>query len=310
MKAYKRQRRVTWFLLVILMTWLLVGCGEKSEEVKKEDKKETKAPMTLSEDLSIGIGNTLGKEVLDQLPSDYNVKDYPHPKEVKQAFLNGEVDLAVVSSIGALELYQQSKGNLVIISPVSLGGIELLYYGDLNTEDISPAYVSPLGIHTVEQQDTAKVVLDMLTLNDGGSPPFYQEEESYEDVKNSLSYYGTYALVMEPYGSHLLESGDSTEQLFSVDDWWSQKMDTLLPTNVMVAKKSLVENRPQDIKVFIGDYEEALTSIENKDHLVFYGQSNRGKAILKDFYQKLYDENEEIFGYAIPDEAIYYNVHQ
>ena len=323
----KKSRKVMAVVLAMVMVLgALAGCGEK-------------VPTTVTETVNVGALNGptgLGMVQLIDMTDKYNVSTYQAPTDVTAKIIKGELDVAAVPSNLASVLYNKTEGKIVAVSPITLG---VLYILDNDADVDSVAELKGKTIVASGQGGTPEYVLQKVLENAGLT--------IYEDVQvqwlanhaevnaKLLTQEGTIAMIPEPFVSTALAAGkDDVEVTFDMNKLWEDATGEELPMGVLVARKSFVEERENDLTVllndlqasvdfvnespseaaklivekgFIGKEPIALAAIPNCNIVLYTGEdADEGKAILKTFNETLFEMNKASVGGALPGEELYY----
>lgn len=273
---------------------------------------------------------------LMDMEDKYAITTYQAPTDITAKIINGEVDVAAVPSNLAAVLYNKTEGDIVAVSPIALGMLQILG----NNADVQE--VSDLAGKTIiasGQGGTPEYVLQKV-LQDNGLTIYedvnVQWVANHSEVNTQLlSQEGTIAMIPEPFVSTALAQGqEGVTKLFDLNELWEEATGQQLPMGVLVATRSFAEERSDDLKVllsdlqasvdyvndspaeaakaivehgFIGDEAIAEAAIPNC-HIVLYTGDNAAEGIemLKTFNQTLYDMDPASVGGALPDENLYY----
>ena len=318
---------LTLGLILAMALTMFTACS--SEEV----------PSTVSQTVNIAaLNGPTGMAMVDLMDMEdkYAITTYQAPTDITAKIINGEVDVAAVPSNLAAVLYNKTEGDIVAVSPIALGMLQILG----NNADVQE--VSDLAGKTIiasGQGGTPEYVLQKV-LQDNGLTIY--EDVNVQWVANHsevnaqlLSQEGTIAMIPEPFVSTALAQGqEGVTKLFDLNELWEEATGQQLPMGVLVATRSFAEDRSDDLKVllsdlqasvdyvndspaeaakaivehgFIGDEAIAEAAIPNC-HIVLYTGDNAAEGIemLKTFNQTLYDMDPASVGGALPDENLYY----
>jgi hypothetical protein len=133
------------------------------------------------------------------------------------------------------------------------------------------------------------------------------EEETPRDY---LTEYNHYALtnIRTPYGGQ--EAFTNLSTLLDVDAYWEAMVGTPLPSAVLLAGGDMLERAAEEeldaASILSRDFGAALESLEKEKAggIVFYGGSNRGSMIMKNYYEQVYRVTDQAS--YIPGEAFYF----
>lgn len=318
---------LTLGLILAMALTMFTACS--SEEV----------PSTVSQTVNIAaLNGPTGMAMVDLMDMEdkYAITTYQAPTDITAKIINGEVDVAAVPSNLAAVLYNKTEGDIVAVSPIALGMLQILG----NNADVQE--VPDLAGKTIiasGQGGTPEYVLQKV-LQDNGLTIYedvnVQWVANHSEVNTQLlSQEGTIAMIPEPFVSTALAQGqEGVTKLFDLNELWEEATGQQLPMGVLVATRSFAEERSDDLKVllsdlqasvdyvndspaeaakaivehgFIGDEAIAEAAIPNC-HIVLYTGDNAAEGIemLKTFNQTLYDMDPASVGGALPDENLYY----
>ena len=318
---------LTLGLILAMALTMFTACS--SEEV----------PSTVSQTVNIAaLNGPTGMAMVDLMDMEdkYAITTYQAPTDITAKIINGEVDVAAVPSNLAAVLYNKTEGDIVAVSPIALGMLQILG----NNADVQE--VSDLAGKTIiasGQGGTPEYVLQKV-LQDNGLTIYedvnVQWVANHSEVNTQLlSQEGTIAMIPEPFVSTALAQGqEGVTKLFDLNELWEEATGQQLPMGVLVATRSFAEDRSDDLKVllsdlqasvdyvndspaeaakaivehgFIGDEAIAEAAIPNC-HIVLYTGDNAAEGIemLKTFNQTLYDMDPASVGGALPDDNLYY----
>lgn len=323
----KKLKKITAILMVlVLAVGVLAGCGND-------------VPTTVTEVVNVGALNGptgMGMVQLMDMTDKYEVTTYQAPTDVTAKIIKGELDVAAVPSNLASVLYNKTEGEVVAVSPIALGVLYILG----NDEDVdSVADLKGKTIVASGQGGTPEYVLQKVLENAGLT--LYEDVQvqwlaNHAEVNSKLlTEEGTLAMIPEPFVSTALSAGnDDVEVVFDMNKLWKEATGEELPMGVLVARKSFVTERGNDLKVllndiqasvdfvndspeeaaklivekgFIGKEDIAKAAIPNCNIVLYTGdEAESGKAILKTFNETLFEMNPASVGGKLPSDDLYY----
>ncbi len=323
----KKCRKVIAVLMVLVLAFgMLAGCAND-------------VPTTVTEIVNVGALNGptgMGMVQLMDMTDKYDVTTYQAPTDVSAKLIKGELDVAAVPSNLAAVLYNKTEGNVVAVSPIALGVLYILG----NDEDLdSVAELKGKTIVASGQGGTPEYVLQKVLENAGLT--IYEDVQvqwlaNHAEVNTKLlTQEDTIAMIPEPFVSTALAAGnDDVEVIFDMNKLWKDATGEELPMGVLVAQKSFVTERENDLKVllndlqasvdfvnesqdeaaklivekgFIGKEPIAKAAIPNCNIVLYTGDdAEAGKAILKTFNETLFEMNKASVGGALPGDELYY----
>jgi len=296
-------------------------------------------PDTVTETVNVAALNGptgMGMVQLMDMPDKYNVETYQAPTDTNAKFIKGEIDVAAVPSNMAAVLYNKTEGNVVAVSPIALGVLYILG----NDEDVdSVAELRGKTIVASGKGGTPEYVLQKV-LEDAGLTIY--EDVNVEWLSNHsevntklLAQEDTIAMIPEPFVSTALSAGnDDVEVIFDMNKLWKDATGEELPMGVLIASKSFVDERENDLKVllkdlqgsvdfvnespeeaaklivekgFIGKEAVAKAAIPNCNIVLYTGDDAEvGSEILKTFNKTLFEMNNAAVGGSLPGDELYY----
>lgn len=323
----KNLRKVVAVLMVTVLSFgMLAGC--------KSD-----VPETVTEPVNVGALNGptgMGMVQLMEMTDKYNVSTYQAPTDVTAKIIKGELDVAAVPSNLASVLYNKTEGQVVAVSPITLGVLYILG----NDEDLdSVAELRGKTIVASGQGGTPEYVLQKVLENAGLT--IYEDVDvkwlaNHAEVNTSLlTQEDTIAMIPEPFVSTALSAGnDDVEVVFDMNKLWKEATGEELPMGVLVATKSFVTERENDLKVLLKDLQTSVDFVNDKPeeaaklivekgfigkepiakaaipncNIVLYtgDDAEAGRNILKTFNKTLFEMNKASVGGALPGDELYY----
>lgn len=313
-------------LALILSLASLAGCSQKAPE----NVTETINVAALNGPTGMAMVNLMDME------DKYDITTYQAPADVTAKVISGEVDVAAVPSNLAAVLYNKTEGDIVAISPIALGMLQILG-NNVDIDDVSE--LAGKTIVASGQGGTPEYVLEKV-LSDNGLTIY--EDVNVEWVANHsevnaklLNQEGTIAMIPEPFVSTALSSGqEGVEDLFDLNELWEESTGCELPMGVLIAKKSFVQEREDDFKVLLNDLQDSVDFVNDSPaeaakvivekgfigneeiaeaaipgcHITLYTgkTSQTGMEMLKTFNQILFDLDPASVGGKMRDEDLYY----
>ncbi len=225
-------------------------------------------PTTVSQTVNIAaLNGPTGMAMVNLMDMEdkYAITTYQAPTDVTAKIINGEVDVAAVPSNLAAVLYNRTEGDVVAISPIALGMLQILG----NNADVQE--VSDLAGKTIVasgQGGTPEYVLQKV-LEDNGLTIY--EDVNVQWVANHsevnaqlLSQEGTIAMIPEPFVSTALAQGqEGVTKLFDLNELWEKATGQQLPMGVLVATRSFVEERGDDLTVLLNDLQASVDYVND-----------------------------------------------
>lgn len=300
--------------LILLSTFMIVilslsACGND------ENKEPDDQVKTLSDTVRIVTLAGTGEEAMASMPEGFQVDIVQKTNEIEAQIINSSYDLAIVSANTAAKLYQQTGGKLVAISPVDLND----WYIISNNGYITSQQISDLRGKTIvasSQGGTGETILRKL-LTDNYINPDYGVNMEWVDtpaqVVKALKETNTVGLLQEPFATQALGMSSSSNELTADIDFgelWETQYGSPIPSDVLIANKQFVTERAGDFQLFITAFEKSLVTAKESStaNLVFYGRSNRGIDLIKNYMALMGEYDINSLGGKSPDAAFYYGI--
>lgn len=316
-----RKGKIVAVLVVLAMTAVaLASCGNGN---------------SISEVISVGTlkGPTgMGMINLMDEPESYDITTYEAPNEITAKLINGELDVAAVPSNLAAVLYNKTKGNIVAISPNTLG---ILYLTENKTANVKSSsdikdqtiYASGKGgsPEYILQEVLTKNKLDYASLN-------IKWLATHSDVTAAhMKDPGSIALLPEPFVTVATSKNPNVKVVSDLNKEWDKITHQDLPMGVLVAQKSFVEEKGSDLEIFLNDYEASVDYVNNSPkeaaeaiasqgiiadakiaekaipncNIVLFTNSE-SKETLSAFYETLFKMDPKSIGGKLPGDDFYY----
>lgn len=319
-------------LVIILLMTALTGCGQTAAD--DEDIPDTVSAVVNVAALNGPTG--MGMVKLMDMTDKYAVTTYQAPTDITGKLISGEVDVAALPSNMAAVLYNKTEGQVVAVSPIALGVLYMLG----NDADVTEvADLAGKTIYASGQGGTPEYVLQKVLEEAGltvGEDVTVTWLASHADVNQKLlSEAGAVAMVPEPFVSTALAAGvEGVTQLFDMNELWTSATGEALPMGVLVARKDFVEERENDLKVLLADYQTSVdfvngdaaeaaklivekgfigkeaiaeTAIPRCQIVLYAGDDAKaGAEVLRTFNETLFEMAPAAVGGALPNEDLYY----
>ena len=127
----------TLLLIFIMALSLFTACSQ--DPAAENDAAGEETPATVSEIIDIAALNGptgMGMVQLMDMGDKYSITSYQAPTDVTAKIINGDVDVAAVPSNLAAVLYNKTEGEVVAVSPLVLGMLQILG-NDAGVEEVA-----------------------------------------------------------------------------------------------------------------------------------------------------------------------------
>ncbi len=325
MNIKKRAKKFACALLAVTMasTLLLAGCAGAEEP-------ELSAPLKIG---TLNGPTGMGMSQIMESPELYQVTTFQSPDEAVSKIVTGELDIAAVSSNLGAVLYNKLEGDVVLLATNTLG---VLYIAENGNAVGDIADLKGKTIIASGKGGSPEFILNQLLLSQGIDPTKDVTVNwlmNHTDVASSLmAADGAVAMLPQPFMTIVSEKNSNVRLAVDLNAVWQETQGTALPMGILIAQRSLVEQRAADVEIFLKAYAESVELV-NADpaaaaaliskHGIISDQMIAEKAIptcnivfisaqdskedLNRFYEIISEMDMKSVGGKIPDEAFYYS---
>lgn len=326
------KRLLASIVTLTLILALFTGCGKENIADEPKDLSQPVKIATLMGPTGMGM-----VKLMDETDK-YKIETFQAPTDAVPKLISGEVDVAALPSNMASVLYNKTGGNVVAISPMVMGVLHILSNGD---EAESLKNLKGKTIIAAGKGGTPEYVLEIILKHNGleiDKDVKVNWLNTHQDVMTKLmTTKGSFALVPEPFVSTaLVKSEGKIKDNFVVNDLWKEATSKELPMGVLVANKKFVDERGDDLKIFISDISESIDFVKSNPeeasklivekgflgnekiaqmaipncNLTFFSQEAGnlmdGVELLKTFNETMYETNPKAVGGKLPGDELYY----
>jgi NitT/TauT family transport system substrate-binding protein len=228
--------------LLILMSTIMIlilslsGCGKEENTASDTQNK------TLSDTVRIVTLTGAGEEATASLKDGFSIDVFQKASEIEAHIVNGNYDLAVVPANTAAKLYQQTGGDLVVISPISLNDWFIIsnkgYIKSQDISDLRGETIVASGKGGSGEAILRKLLEDNYINPDSGVRMKWVDTPA--QVMEALKETYTIALLQEPFATQALSLSSSSNGLTADIDLgalWETQYHSPVPSDVMIANK-------------------------------------------------------------------------
>lgn len=315
----KKYRLMTIAVLILSMVFYMASCGNKE----------------LSDKVRVGalVGPT-GMGLIELVDEDkIEMNFYQSPTDAVQKLISGDIDVACLpSNMGAL-LNAKTEGNIRILSNIVNGGLYVIENGgEIKTAgDLSGRTIIASG-----KGGTPEYVLQAVLENAGLDINSDVRVEWLEDhaavAQKVAATKGAVGLLPQPMVASVTAANPAVRTAINMRDEWKLMTGQDLPMGVIVARKDLVESRPDDVNMLLDMVMDSITEVQHEseevvqkivdagiigaveickaaidDNMLVCYSTEDTRDILTAFYNKLYKMNPVAVGGSLPDDSIYFD---
>lgn len=282
--------------------------------------------------LSIGAVNLLEADDTNTSRNQYEWTLATAPDEASAKLLSGEADIAAVPTNMAAALYNKSEGKIVIVAVNTLGVTKLMSTDESvkSLEDLRGKTVYGCG-----QGAIPEYTFDYILRQNGiepGADVTVEYKPGHEEVSAQMSADNIEtATIPMPSAAQVAANNEKARVVLDLTDEWN-KLDTkaLISQGCVVARRDLIEKRPEVLKNFLADYEASCKAVHSdlektselcekfgvlkkpiamkaipESHQVYIAGQEM-KEGLEPFFEVLFKANPKSVGGALPGEDFYY----
>lgn len=248
------------------------------------------------------------------------------PKLVK-----GELDMAALPANLAAVLYNNTKGEIVVLNINTLGVLYLVENGDTVH---TAADLKDKTIYCSGKGSTPEYALNYMLAANGltvGKDVFVEFKSEHAECVAALSTEpNAVAMLPQPFVTTAQMANENIRIALDLTDEWETSAGKTLITGVMVARKSFVEEYPEAVADFLAKYESSTKYVNENvvdaaalvekfgifkadvaekaiPHCsIAFVAGNEMKTKLSDYLGVLYAQNPAAIGGKLPDDAFYY----
>lgn len=306
--------------LILAMSVTMFGCGKQE----------------LSGDIKIGtlVGPT-GMGLIDlQDNENIDLELYQAPTDAVQKLISGDIDIACVPSNLGPVLYAKTGGQVQILTTVVNGVLYVVENGDSVK---SVADLKGKTIFASGKGGTPEYVLTALLEDAGleaGKDVTIKWFDNHADVAQQVATKkGAIGLLPEPQVSAIEAKAKTVKTSLDCNALWQGLTGQELPMGILLAKKSFVESRAEDIETLLSLVAASVEDVNSASDEVVQKIVDAGivpsaeickavipncsivcmsaedsKATLAAFFQKLFEVEATSVGGEMPGDDIYYGI--
>ncbi len=336
------KKTITFFLVIMLLLGLTVGCGTQKEEAVEETtdpavETEEEEPVVLNVRMPAGAPTISMLKMLKESPLELgnvilDFESVKSPDLMAPLLMAGEADIAVIPTNLAPKLY--NKGVPITLLGTSVWGI--LYV--VSHEEIeSFADLKGQEIHLIGRGLTPDIIVRHLLLQNNINPDEDVTLIYLSGAKDLapafLGKKSQVSLMPEPMLSSVLMRNKETIVAFDLQEEWEKVtgLDGGIPQASLVVRNEILEKHPEVVLAFIEKYQEAIAWVNENPALAGkYAEEleivAKGKVIemamprlnivfvsapearerLEAYFKVLKDHSAEFIGGKLPSDAFYF----
>ena len=253
-------------------------------------------------------------------------------KEVTDALVNGDADIAAIATNVAANLYAKSDGAIQVLAVNTLGVLYILEKGDTIQ---SMADLRGKTVYATGQGANPEYVLNHLLTENGVAPAEVdiQWMTAQEVTAQMVSGDSAICMLPVPAATALMMKDQGVRQALSLSDEWDKLGQGSLAMGCVVGRTQFIEEHPETVDAFLDLYGDSITFMSDEHgvagaaalvgelgitaneqiaqkaipqcNLTFLTGADM-KATLEEYYQVLFQADPASIGGSMPYDAFYY----
>ncbi len=335
------KKKIISLLLVLAMVTAFSGCKSNTSSYNKESSTtEANTPVegcdfniaSLKGPTSIGLVKLFSDSDAGSTTNKYNYSIFGTADEITAGLVKGDIDVAAVPCNLASVLYNKTEGEVVIAGINTLGVLYILQKNENieSVEDLKGKTILSTGEGT-----TPEYTLRYLLSENGIDPDkdvtiqFYSEAS--EVVSAAATMDSAVLMLPQPYVTVATNNDSSISVALDVTKEWEKlDEDSTVVTGVVVARKSFINEHPDQFNAFLDEYmlsaDFANTNVDDCAQLlesfdifkaaiaktaipacnVTFITGDEMKLKVMGYLTVLYNQNAKAVGGKLPAEDIFY----
>ncbi|MBP5197489.1 MAG: ABC transporter substrate-binding protein [Lachnospiraceae bacterium] len=322
MRALKRV-----LCLAVCMTMVfacLTGCGKKNFE-------GTVRVASLKGPTSMGLLELMEESEKGNTDLQYDFQMYTGADEILPQMIQGQIDIALIPSNAAANLYQKTSGGVEVIDINTLGVLYMVTADDSisSVEDLKGKTIVLTGQGTTPDL-VLTYILEQKGIFDDVTLDF--RSEATEVVSVLAEDTSAIGLLPQPFVTAACIQNESLKVVFDMNALWDEvNPDCSIVTGVTVVRKAFAEENPDVVKAFLEDHKKSVDFVNgNPDEAAAFAvkreivakepiakkaipncsivsiTGDEMKKALKGYLEVIYEKNPAFIGGSLPEEDFYY----
>ncbi len=256
-------------------------------------------------------------------------------EEVKNALINGDVDIAAIATNLAANLYAKSDGAIQVLVINTMGVLYILEKGD-TVHSMADLKGKTLYCPSNTKGANPEHILNHLLKGNGVAPSDVNIEwlTPQEITAKMSSSDSGICMLPVPAATALLVKDSGVREAVNIGEAW-QDLEGMLPMGCLVARTKYIQENPQAVEQFLSAYHESIAYMADPDNradaaalVVEYGFAPNAKVaekaipqcslacmpgvqmkdVLENYYEVLFQTAPESIGGGLPYDSFYYGV--
>lgn len=318
---------------------MLAGCAKKVPEAPSSQsatQRETVRFAAMEGPTGMGSAWLMKHYAPEAAPADaaltVSAEVLPDNQAVKDALINGSVDIAATATNMAATLAAKAPGSVQVLAVNTLGVLYILEKGD---SVHSMADLKGKTLYAVGQGANPEYVLNYLLTENGVNPADVDIQflPPQEITAKMTSGEAGICMLPVPAATALLMKDQGVRQAVSLTEAWEALDQGSLPQGCIVARTEFVEQHPQLVEDFLALYGQSIDYMNDEANRadaaamvaelgiapndkvaaqaipqssLTYVAGPEMRQMLENYYAVLFDANPAAIGGSMPYDAFYY----
>ena len=318
---------ISLLLIVVLSLAFVVSCNNTDDSTEKADVNVA----VLNGSTGFGMAYLMEQASNDSASNNYTFTVHTAPTEIQSALLNGDIDIAALSTSKASTIYNESNGAIKVIALNTLGVLYLVENGTTTINSINdlegktiycPGDPSPI-LRSLLSKNSINATIDTTYK----SPADLNKAVSSGALKDK----NVIAVLPEPVLTTAMKANSKISVRLDLTEEWNKVEDTELVQGCVVARTDFINENPEAIIKFLSEYKESIEYLQENiddaaklvvEHGIFanenvakiaipkcnvtYIDGSEMKTTLNGFLSAIYSVVPSNIGGKLPNDDFYY----
>lgn len=324
----KMKKVTAWFMAACMSIGILAVSGTvmAAETTETTENAETIHVGALKGPTAMGMAQLLDDE-------EYEFTIATSPDEIVPMIVQGKVDIAAVPANLAAVLYQKTEQKVSVLAANTLGVLYIVENGDTvkSVEDLKGKTIYASG-----KGATPEYALNSVLEANGIDPQkdvTIEFKSEHAEVVAALAQDQTaVGLLPQPFVTTALMKNENLKVALDLNELWESSVEdgSRLVTGVVVVRNEFAEENKEALDAFMDAYKESVDFVNTDTEAaaeiigahdivakevaakaipecsIVFIEGDEMETMLSGYLATLEEQNPEIIGGRLPDEAFYY----
>ena len=327
----KKVKMIAIAVLALALVFSLAACAGKTPG---ETEKYTVRAGFLKGPTGIGAAYLMENAANSECENNYELTLETDPSAINAALISGTLDIAAVPTNAAAVLYNKTGGGVQIVAINTMNVLYVLENGD-SIHSVSD--LKGKTVYTTGQGANPEYVLRFILRANGlepGTDVFIEFGDGAEVAAKMAAGDIEVCMLPVPNATSVLMKNENVRTALDMGaEWKKAAPDGSSLTQGCIVVRTELENREEIVSRFLRDYEGSLSYMSDEQNLdpaaalaekyelvgssaiakmalpqsglTFIAGSEEIAAVVKGYFEVLYDADPASIGGVMPDDAIY-----